>query len=167
MNKLRKLNSKYMFLILVFIICFIGLFVYLKGDMYKCKILRKMNFIVFLSEVCGTTNPIFFPANSSLSARYFIRYTATIVLPLPGIPFTTTRFTFPLSICASISSTAFRWLSFNSLYGEYLNRSEFSISSSECLTSFSCCSLRQSSSNFLSYFLSHNTAYLLFRNSYS
>lgn len=99
--------------------------------------------------------------------RYFIRYTATIVLPLPGIPFTTTRFTFPLSICASISSTAFRWLSFNSLYGEYLNRSEFSISSSECLTSFSFCSLRQSSSNFYHIFLSHNTAYLLFRNSYS
>ena len=44
MNKLRKLNSKYMFLILVFIICFIGLFVYLKGDMYKCKILSEDEF---------------------------------------------------------------------------------------------------------------------------
>ena len=41
MNKLRKFNSKYMFLILVFIICFIGLFVYLKGDMYKCEILSE------------------------------------------------------------------------------------------------------------------------------
>ena len=44
MNKLRKLNSKYMFLILVFIICFIGLFVYLKGDMYKCEILSEDEF---------------------------------------------------------------------------------------------------------------------------
>lgn len=44
MNKLRKFNSKYMFLILVFIICFIGLFVYLKGDMYKCKILSEDEF---------------------------------------------------------------------------------------------------------------------------
>ena len=44
MNKLRKFNSKYMFLILVFIICFIGLFVYLKGDMYKCEILSEDEF---------------------------------------------------------------------------------------------------------------------------
>ena len=44
MNKLRKLNSKYMFLILVFIICFIGLFVFLKGAMYKCKILSEDEF---------------------------------------------------------------------------------------------------------------------------
>ena len=33
-----------MFLILVFIICFIGLFVYLKGDMYKCEILSEDEF---------------------------------------------------------------------------------------------------------------------------
>ena len=44
MNKLRKFNSKYMFLILVFIICFIGLFAYLKGDMYKCEILSEDEF---------------------------------------------------------------------------------------------------------------------------
>ena len=44
MNKLRKFSSKYMFLILVFIMCFIGLFVYLKGDMYKHKILSEDEF---------------------------------------------------------------------------------------------------------------------------
>lgn len=41
LNKLKKFSSKHMFLILVFIMCFIGLFVYLKGDMYKYSILSE------------------------------------------------------------------------------------------------------------------------------
>lgn len=41
LNRFKKFSSKYMFLLLVFIMCFIGLVVYLKGDMYKYSILSE------------------------------------------------------------------------------------------------------------------------------
>ena len=67
-------------------------------------VLEKTLLIVPLKDVMGTTNPKVRFFVSFCSFKYFARYTARIVLPVPGLPLTINVFPKPDLILLNIFS---------------------------------------------------------------